>query len=82
LAQVNRVIIDIKTTKKVVTDNVRKINLYTNNMVETSARLQETKDFIDNTKITLTRLLPAIFILQNEYTNQAGNIDDLKLLLQ
>lgn len=81
LQQVKKVIIDIKTTKQTVTDSVTKINLYTQRMVELLATIEQTKKYINNTQSTLVQLLPALYVIQNDYTNNAGNIDDLKLLL-
>lgn len=81
LQQVKKVIIDIQTTKQTVTNTVTKINLYTQRMVHTLARLQETREYLTNTEKTFVQLLPALYMIQNDYTNQAGNIDDLKLLL-
>ena len=81
MKQIKRVIIDIKTTKQTITDSARKINIYTQRMIETKANLQETITYINNTRDTLSKLLPALFVIQNAYTNQAGSIDDLKLLL-
>ncbi len=81
MKQIRRVIIDIKTTKQTITDSARKINLYTRNMVEAKADLQETITYITNTRETLRKLLPALFVIQNAYTNQAWSIDDLKLIL-
>ncbi len=81
LQQIKRVIIDIKTTRQTVIESVTKINLYTQNMIQTAADLEQTKIFLGNTTDTLTKLLPALYMLQNEYTSQAWDIDDLKLLL-
>lgn len=81
MKQIRRVIIDIKTTKQTITDSARKINIYTQRMVETKANLQETITYITNTRETLSKLLPALFVIQNAYTNQAWSIDDLKLIL-
>ncbi len=81
MQQVKRVIIDIKTTKQTVTDSVTKINLYTQRMVELLSTIEQTKKYITNTQTTLVQLLPALYIIQNDYTNNAGDIDDLKLLL-
>lgn len=81
MKQIRRVIIDIKTTKQTITDSARKINIYTQRMVETKANLQETITYINNTRETLSKLLPALFVIQNAYTNQAWSVDDLKLIL-
>jgi murein DD-endopeptidase MepM/ murein hydrolase activator NlpD len=81
LQQIKRVIIDIKTTKQTVIESVTKINLYTQNMIQTASDLAQTKEFLANTTDTLAKLLPALYMLQNEYTSQAGDIDDLKLIL-
>jgi hypothetical protein len=50
-------------------------------MIQTAADLEQTKEFLGNTTDTLGKLLPALYMLQNEYTSQAGDIDDLKLIL-
>lgn len=81
MKQIRRVIIDIKTTKQTITDSARKINIYTQRMVETKSNLQETITYITNTRETLSKLLPALFVIQNAYTNQAWSVDDLKLIL-
>ncbi len=81
MGQVKKVVIDIKTTKQTVTDSVTKINLYTQRMVELLSTIEQTKKYINNTQSTLVQLLPALYIIQNDYTNNAGNVDDLKLLL-
>ncbi|MBP6085772.1 hypothetical protein KA478_00965 [Patescibacteria group bacterium] len=81
MQQVQKVIIDIKNTKQTVTNSVTKINLYTQRMIETMNKLQETKLYLENSRATLSKLLPALFMIQNSYTNQAGSIDDLKLLI-
>jgi murein DD-endopeptidase MepM/ murein hydrolase activator NlpD len=81
MKQIRRVIIDIKTTKKTITDSARKINIYTQRMIETKSHLQETITYINNTRETLSKLLPALFVIQNAYTNQAWSVDDLKLIL-
>ncbi len=81
LNQVKKVIIDIKTTRQAVSNTVLKINLYSRHMVETISELQKTREHINNTKNTLIQLLPTVYMLQNEYTNEDGSMDDLKLLL-
>lgn len=81
MGQVKKVVIDIKTTKQTVTDSVTKINLYTQRMIELLSTIEQTKKYINNTQSTLVQLLPALYIIQNDYTNNAGNVDDLKLLL-
>lgn len=81
MGQVKKVVIDIKTTKQTVTDSVTKINLYTQRMVELLSTIEQTKKYINNTQSTLVQLLPALYIIQNDYTNNAWNVDDLKLLL-
>ena len=81
VVQVKKVIIDIKITKQTVTDSVTKINLYTKRMVDLLATIEQTKKYIENTQNTLVQLLPALYVIQNDYTNNAGSIDDLKLLL-
>lgn len=81
LNQVKRVIIDIKLTKQHVTDSVTKIDNYSQRMIKTLARMKQTEIYINNTQETLLKLLPALYILQNDYKNQAGDVDDLKLLL-
>ena len=78
--QIKRVIINIKTTKQTVMDSITKINIYTQTMIQDASALQQTKTFLENTTKTLNKLLPALYIFQNEYTTQ-GNIDDLKLIL-
>lgn len=81
LNQVKKVILDINITRQSVNDSVLKINIYTKRMVDEITELKRTREYIDNTKTTLTQLLPTVYMLQNEYTNQEGNVDDLKLLL-
>jgi murein DD-endopeptidase MepM/ murein hydrolase activator NlpD len=81
MQQVQQVIIDIKNTKQTITNSVTKINLYTQRMIETMNKLQETKTYLDNSRTTISKLLPALFMIQNAYTNQAWSIDDLKLLV-
>lgn len=81
MKQVRKVIIDIKLTKQAVTENVTKINIYTKNMIQLLSDIEETKLYIKNTRDTLSKLLPSLYIIQNAYINQAGSIDDLKLLI-
>lgn len=81
LNQVKKVIIDIKITRQAVSNTVLKINLYSRHMIDTISELQKTRERINNTKTTLIQLLPTVYMLQNEYTNQDGSMDDLKLLL-
>lgn len=81
LQQIQKVIIDIKVTQNTVNDSALRINLYTKEMLDTIADLQKTREHIDNTKKTLWQLLPVVYMLQNEYANEEGNIDDLKLLM-
>ncbi len=81
LDQVKKVIIDIKITKQAVSNTVMRINVYTKHMIDAISDLQQTKNRINNTKNTLIQLLPTVYMLQNEYMNEEGNIDDLKLLL-
>lgn len=81
LNQVKKVIIDIKITRQAVSNAVLKINLYSKQIIDTISELQKTIKYIDNTKKTLVQLLPTMYILQNEYNNEDGSMDDLKLLL-
>lgn len=81
LGQVKKVIIDIKVTKNTVTDSVVKINLYTKRIVDLLANIQKTKTYIENTQETIIHLLPALYMIQNTYTNTDGTIDDARLLL-
>jgi murein DD-endopeptidase MepM/ murein hydrolase activator NlpD len=81
LSQVKKVVDDIKLTKKAVLQSVTHITMYSQRMVETLALMEETKSYINNSQDTLMQLLPTLYMMQNEYTSQAWEVDDLKLLL-
>lgn len=81
MKQISRVIIDIKVTNNTVNESVVKMNLLTKRMITMMAKLDETRDYLDNTREAIIKILPSLYMMQNAYTNQAWSIDDLKLLL-
>ncbi|MEI7477976.1 MAG: hypothetical protein WCJ81_05850 [bacterium] len=71
IGQVKKVLIDIKLTRQTLLDNITKINLYTQSILQTIQTINQTKAYLANTQETISQLLPTLYILQNNYTNQA-----------
>ena len=82
LAQIKSVIIDINETKKSVSDAITKINIFTNDIATTITNLQETKSYIEATKVSLAHFVQVLYLLQNDFYGGDNNIDDVKLLLK